>query len=88
MSRINDVELTDDTLIVRIGEDFFHIPLSWYPRLAAVSIEERSKWSFIGNGQGLHWASLDEDISLEGIIEGRASGECSASFHRWLDSRN
>ncbi len=89
VSRIRDVDITDDTLIVCFEDrSSQHIPLSWYPRLKAATAEERSNWRLVGNGQGIHWETLDEDISLDGIINRRISGESPASFQRWLDSRN
>jgi hypothetical protein len=36
---------------------------------------------------GIHWPALDEDISVEGLLHGRRSGESDASFERWLNSR-
>ena len=38
-------------------------------------------------GEGLHWPDLDEDISIEGLLAGRRSGETQASLRRWLDNR-
>ena len=35
-------------------------------------------------GQGIHWPDLDEDISVEGLLAGRPSGESQESFRRWL----
>lgn len=42
---------------------------------------------FIGDGEGIHWPDLDEDISVEGLLAGRRSGETQAPLKRWLDSR-
>ena len=41
----------------------------------------------IGEGEGLHWPDLDEDISVEGLLAGRRSGETQTSLRRWLESR-
>jgi hypothetical protein len=38
-------------------------------------------------GQGIHWEDLDEDISVEGLLAGRPSGESQTSFKRWLSAR-
>ena len=46
------------------------IPLSWFPRLAAGSPAQREGFE-ISNG-GLHWDELGEDISIEGLLHGRA----------------
>ena len=49
--------------------------------------EERAHWRFIGDGEGIHWPELDEDISIEGLLAGRQSGETQASLRRWLERR-
>ena len=51
------------------------VPLSWYPRLAHGTGDERANWRLIGLGEGIHWPALDEDISVEGLVAGRRSGE-------------
>lgn len=73
------VELTDGREI--------SVPLSWYPRLAHDRPEERAHWQLIGPGHGIHWPDLDEDLSIEGILAGRRSGESQQSFERWVAGR-
>lgn len=63
------------------------VPLAWYPRLTHATQQERDNWRLIGIGQGVHWPDLDEDISIEGLIAGRKSGESQASFKRWLEAK-
>ena len=48
---------------------------------------ERNNWRLIGRGEGIHWPDLDEDISVEGLLVGRRSGESQQSFRRWLEGR-
>lgn len=43
-------------------------PLSWYPRLAEATTEERADWRLIGDGEGIHWPQLDEDISVSALL--------------------
>ncbi|MBW8879173.1 MAG: DUF2442 domain-containing protein [Acidobacteria bacterium] len=73
------VELSDGRVI--------SVPLAWYPRLVHATPEERSHWRLIGNGEGIHWPDLDEDISVENIVLGRPSGESQRSLKRWLEER-
>jgi hypothetical protein len=61
--------------------------VAWYPRLAHASAGERKDWRLIAQGRGIHWQAIDEDISVEGLLAGRASGESQASLKRWLASR-
>jgi len=63
------------------------VPLAWYPRLEHGSPQERDNWRLIGEGEGIHWPELDEDISIEGLLAGRPSGESQASLKRWLAAR-
>jgi Protein of unknown function (DUF2442) len=41
----------------------------------------------IGDGEGIHWSDLDEDISVENLILGKPSGESQKSFKKWLEKR-
>jgi len=50
--------------------------------------EERGDWTLIGRGSGIHGPRLDEDISVEGLIAGRPSGERAESLQNWLASRD
>lgn len=82
------VRVSDDTLSVELSDGrTISAPLAWYPRLLHGSPRERRQWRLIGRGQGIHWESLDEDISVEGLLAGRASGESQSSFKKWLDAR-
>lgn len=82
------VVVTDDTLTVDlVNGRTVSVPLAWYPRLAHGSTADRSNWRLIGRGEGIHWADLDEDINVEGLLAGRASSESQASLDKWLRSR-
>jgi hypothetical protein len=82
------VSVTDDALVVELVDGrTVSVPLSWYPRLAHGTAEERSKRRLIGLGEGIHWPSLDEDISVAGLLAGWPSGESQNSLRRWLESR-
>jgi hypothetical protein len=61
--------------------------LDWYPRLAHGSPRERQRWRLIGDGIGIHWPDLDEDISISGLLAGLPSGESAKSLKQWLASR-
>jgi hypothetical protein len=63
------------------------VPYSWYPRLQHGRPEERENWELIGDGDGIHWPELDEDVSVEGLLAGRRSGESEQSFRSWLAGR-
>lgn len=84
-----NVTVTGDTLSVDLSDGrTISVPLAWFPRLVHATPEERQNWRLIGKGQGIHWEDLDEDISVEGLLAGRASGESQASFKKWLSQRS
>ena len=83
-----DVTVSDDTLCVDLSDGrTISVPLAWYPRLMRATPTERKRWRLIGRGLGIHWEDLDEDISVEGLLAGKPSGESQASFGKWLAKR-
>src|SRR5277367_4860689 len=87
-SRATEVRLTEDTLVVDLADGrTVSVPLGWYPRLLQGSRAERANHRFIGEGEGIHWPDLDEDVSVENLLAGRVSGENPKSFGRWLENR-
>ena len=86
--RAQQVVVTADTLSVDLTDGrTIAVPLPWYPRLVHGTPEERNHWRLIGQGEGIHWPDLDEDISVENLLLGRPSGESQSSFKRWLKKR-
>ncbi|MDK9702113.1 MAG: DUF2442 domain-containing protein [Sulfuritalea sp.] len=83
-----NVTVTERTLSVDLEDGrTLSAPLGWYPRLANATPEEREHWRLIGQGIGIHWDDIDEDISIEGLLLGKRSGESQGSFERWLATR-
>jgi len=86
--RATSVRVSDDALIVDLSDGrTVSAPLAWYPRLLHGTAAERDDHQLIGEGLGVHWPQLDEDISVEGILAGRRSHESRESFEQWLASR-
>ncbi len=44
------------------------VPLHWFPRLLHASEEQRQDWELMGQGQGIHGETVDEDISVAGLL--------------------
>ena len=81
-------QVTKEALVVDLADGrSVSVPLGWYPRLMEASEEEKRQLRLIGNGEGIHWDLLDEDLSVEGIVAGRRSMESAESFRRWLQDR-
>lgn len=82
------VSVTNDTLTVELSDGRgLSVPLDWFPRLVHATQAERKRWRLIGRGRGIHWNLLDEDISIDGLLAGKPSGESQASFQKWLANR-
>jgi Protein of unknown function (DUF2442) len=85
LPRLVSISLSDDTLTVDLEDGrTISIPVSWYPRLAQGTQEEKAHFETSGGGYGIFWPDLDEDISVEAMLLGRKSSESPASFERWL----
>ena len=66
-----NVAFTDDDLVVTLSDGgVLSVPLAWFPRLFHATPEQRSEWRFIGEGAGIHWEAVDEDLSVLGLLRG------------------
>lgn len=64
------VRFDDDLMWLDLSDGrVLGVPLAWFPRLLAASAEERAAVEI--SAFGLHWAALDEDVSVEGLLAGR-----------------
>lgn len=59
------------------------IPINHFKSLKNATQVDLDKWELIGNGIGIHWQSIDEDLSLKGLIKDAA---LSSILHR-LESK-
>ncbi len=66
-----DVSFTNDALhfVLADGREI-SAPLEWFPRLRDASEKERNSWRLIGNGIGVHWPDIDEDIAVRTLMTG------------------
>ncbi len=68
------VEVTDAELTVALADGRrISVPLVWFPRLLQATAEQRARWELLGDGEGIHWPLVDEDLSVEGLLAGRRS---------------
>ncbi|MBN2001511.1 DUF2442 domain-containing protein [candidate division KSB1 bacterium] len=87
-SKINNTSITDDLLIIDLSDGCtITVPTAWYPRLLHGSSKERQHWRLIGNGEGIFWPDMDENVSVENIIAGKPSRESQRSFKKWLEKQ-
>lgn len=81
-------QATEDALSADLADGrTISVPLAWYPRLSHASSKERNHWRLIGNGRGIHWPDIGEDINVGNLLAGHPSGESQTSFKRWLEQR-
>jgi len=65
-----DVSCTDDELTVFLADGrTVSAPVAWFPRLLAAARKQRDDWELIGGGIGIHWESIDEDISVASLLQ-------------------
>ena len=69
--RIKEIRVTEDQIIADLMDGrTISIPLTWSWRLSEATPEQRSNFEIIGDGHGVHWPDIDEDISAEGMLHG------------------
>ena len=70
-SRIARVEVSDETITAHLVDGrVISVPLAWSWRLSEATPAQRSNWQLIGEGDGVHWPDVDEDISADGMLGG------------------
>ena len=68
---IRRVEVTDETITAYLVDGrVISVPLAWSWRLSDATPAQRANWELIGDGHGIHWPDVDEDISAEGMLIG------------------
>jgi len=69
--RIKNISVTEDTITAQLIDGrIISVPLAWSWRLAEATPKQRANWRIIGDGHGVHWPDIDEDISAEGMLYG------------------
>ena len=69
--RITSVSVDDEVISAELADGrTITVPLAWSWRLSEATPEQRQRFEIIGNGQGVHWPDIDEDISARGMLMG------------------
>lgn len=75
MPTIKNITVTKDEFIAYLVDGrTISVPLAWSWRLSEATPKQRSNFEIIGDGQGIHWPDVDEDISVEGMLYGIPAG--------------
>ena len=70
-TRIARIEISAETITAHLADGrVISVPLAWSWRLSDATPAQRSNWRLIGDGHGVHWPDVDEDISAEGMLNG------------------
>jgi len=74
------VRYDDDTMWVSLSDGrTLGVPLAWFPRLLAATSAELETVEI--GVFGLHWEALDEDLSLDGLLQAQNSAGPCATAH-------
>jgi hypothetical protein len=69
--RLSDIQVSNEQITAFLTDGrIISVPLAWSWRLSEASHEQRNNYEIIGDGQGVHWPDIDEDISVEGMLYG------------------
>lgn len=69
--RIVKLEVTEDTIVAQLADGrTISVPLAWSWGLADATPVQRQRFEILGNGEGVHWPDIDEDISARGMLQG------------------
>jgi len=69
--RVHAVEITDDSIVTHLVDGrTISVPLAWSWRLSDATSEQHAHYELIGDGSGIHWPDIDEDLSVRGMLEG------------------
>jgi len=73
-TRAKQVEVSDDELTVLLADGRrISVPLAWYPRLLNATPDQRRNFELLGDGHGIHWPEIDEDLSVAGLLRAAPS---------------
>ncbi|MEF8982642.1 DUF2442 domain-containing protein [Thiohalorhabdus sp.] len=69
--RAESVQFTEEEMIVALADGRkISVPLAWFPRLSEASPQELENYELMGEGEGIHWPDVDEDLSVSGLLAG------------------
>jgi hypothetical protein len=64
------VTIDEDELAVLLADGRrISVPLAWFPRLLHATPPQRNNFELLGDGEGIHWPDIDEDLSVAGLLK-------------------
>ena len=81
--RARQVHIEHEELVVELVDGRrVSVPLTWFPRLLHASPLQRQKWELLGDGEGIHWIEIDEDLSIVGLLRGTPAPGAATTAQR------
>ena len=66
-----NVKYANESLLVELRDGrSISVPLAWFPRLSKANQKQLDNWQLLGDGEGIHWPEIDEDLSVSGLLTG------------------
>jgi hypothetical protein len=73
LPKAREVCVSEDELTVLLADGRrISVPLVWFPRLLHATPDQRRNLEILGEGEGIHWPEIDEDLSVAGLLRGVA----------------
>ena len=70
-ARVKEVSVSNESITFCLVDGrVVSVPLAWSWRLSDANPNQRNNFEIIGDGQGVHWPDIDEDLSVEGMFNG------------------
>ncbi len=70
-AQAHNVKCADGSIFIELLDGrTISAPLDWFPRLSQAKQEQLDNWELLGDGEGIHWPDLDEDLSVAGLLVG------------------
>lgn len=70
-ARVKEVSVTNELITFNLVDGrVVSVPLAWSWRLSEATPAQRNNVEIIGDGYGVHWPEVDEDLSVEGMFHG------------------
>jgi hypothetical protein len=85
--RASALNFADDFMDVHLEDGrILRIPLDWFPRLQRATEAQRKKFKWQDGHRAMHWPSVDEDISIHGLLRGQRAPRTRAYLEGfWSD---
>jgi hypothetical protein len=67
----HNINFTEDSLNVDLLDGrTISVPIAWFSTLSKATQSQRENWELLGDGEGIHWPEIDEDLSIAGLLVG------------------